>query len=630
MLGSSPYPHLEGVAVPANDLVAPRAGLHHDVEQRIPPVTFHPPDGSRNRAIAVTTSSAWPIERSRPSTSHARAGGRVTRVHSTPQSLDAGLGMPARRGALASTMLTSPATQAPLHGAHRHAPDWVILALACVAQFMVVLDVSIVNVALPSIGRDLHYSATGLQWVVNAYVLTFAGFLLLGGRTADLFGRRRVYLFGLGLFTLASLVGGFAQTAGWLTTARAVQGIGGAALSPATLTIVVTTFRGKRLAKALGTWSAVAGAGGAAGAILGGVLTAEVSWRWVLFVNVPIGAAAMLAAVLFLSEARRSTGTRRLDVTGAVTVTAGLAALAYGIVNTDVRPWGSPATIGTLAAAAVLLAAFVGVQRRAAQPLVPLQLFRSRALSGANVVMVLVGAAFFAMWYFLSLYLQDVLHYSALRAGLAFFPMGLTIVVGAQASSRLVPRVGVRPPMLAGTTAAAAGFLWLSGIGSHSAYASAVLGPGCLISLALGLLFTPLAAAATSGVASHQAGLASGVLNTSRQVGGSIGLAALATVATDRTHAIVAAHTGNTIAVALSAGFSRAFEVGAVLCAAALVATFFVPSVGRHAGMDDELHPPGGHSDGAPQGVGDGPADRALALALPAPDAAGSLSSEPA
>lgn len=496
---------------------------------------------------------------------------------------------------------TAPAAASQsLDGARRRAPDWVILSLACIAQFMVVLDVSIVNVALPSIGRDLHYSPTGLQWVVNAYVLTFAGFLLLGGRAADLFGRRRVYLFGLVLFTAASLVGGFAQSPVWLTTARAVQGIGGAVLSPATLTIIVTTFTGKRLAKALGTWSAVAGAGGAFGAILGGVLTAEVSWRWVLFVNVPIGAVALLAAVWYLTEARRSAGSRRLDVVGAVTVTGGLAILAYGIVNTDTHPWGSLQTLGTLAVAAVLLTVFLVGQTRVTAPLMPLRLFRSRALSGANVVMTLVGAAFFAMWYFLSLYLQDVLHYSALRAGLAFFPMGIAIVVGAQVSSRLVPRLGVRPPMLVGTVAATGGFWWLSGIGVHSAYLSDVLGPGCIISLALGLLFTPLAAAATSGVAPRDAGLASGVLNTSRQVGGSIGLAALATVASTRTHAFVALHGPRAVGAGLAAGFSRAFEVGAVLCAAALVATCFVPSVGRHEHMEDEPgtgteHPPAGH-----------------------------------
>ncbi|MCU4182802.1 MFS transporter [Acidiferrimicrobium sp. IK] len=471
----------------------------------------------------------------------------------------------------------------------RKVPDWVILAIACVAQFMVVLDVSIVNVALPSIGRDLHYSPTGLQWVVNAYVLTFAGFLLLGGRAADLFGRRRVYMFGLGLFTLASLVGGFAQTTAWLTAARAAQGVGGAFLSPATLTIIVTTFSGARMAKALGIWSAVAGAGGAAGAILGGVLTAGISWRWVLFVNIPIGAAAMFAALTYLTEARRPAGATaavgqsgrkpRLDIAGAVTVTAGLGALIYAIVGTDTHPWGSTRTLAILAVAAVLLAVFAVIQLRvAATPLVPFRLFRSRAVSGANLVMFLVGAAFFAFWYFMSLYLQNVLGYGALKAGMAFVPMAVAIIVGAQVSARMLSRVGVRPGLVAGTLLAAGGFLWLSAIDAHSGYWSHIFGPGCLISLALGLLFTPLASAATSGVHYSEAGLASGVLNTSRQVGGSLGLAVLATVAIDRTSSLL--RHGDANHAALTSGYSIAFVVAAGLCVVAFLSSLIVPALG--------------------------------------------------
>ncbi|HAM03449.1 MAG TPA: MFS transporter [Acidimicrobiaceae bacterium] len=466
----------------------------------------------------------------------------------------------------------------------RPVPDWVILAIACVAQFMVVLDVSIVNVALPSIGRDLRYSPTGLQWVVNAYVLTFAGFLLLGGRAADLFGRRRVYLFGLGLFTLASLLGGVAQNSAWLTTARAVQGIGGAFLSPATLTIIVTTFSGARMARALGLWSAVAGAGGATGSILGGVLTAELSWRWVLFVNIPIGLAAMLAAMWFLTELRREPqdGARqRLDVGGAVTVTVGLGALIYAIVGTDTHAWGSAYTLSILGVSAVLLAVFAFIElRMVRRPLVPFRLFTSRSVSGANAVMLLVGAAFFSMWYFLSLYMQNVRGFSPLRAGVAFLPMALAIIVGAQVSSRLLPRTGVRPLLLVGTALAAGGFAWLTQIRPDSSYAGHLLGPGCVISLALGLLFTPLASAATAGVSMTEAGLASGVLNTSRQVGGSLGLAILATVATDHTHSLLA--TGRaaiTATSALTAGYARAFAVAAVLVLAAFACSFVVPSI---------------------------------------------------
>ncbi|HEY2215230.1 MAG TPA: MFS transporter [Acidimicrobiales bacterium] len=467
------------------------------------------------------------------------------------------------------------------HG--RKVPDWVILSIACVAQFMVVLDVSIVNVALPSIGRDLHYSPTGLQWVVNAYVLTFAGFLLLGGRAADLFGRRRVYIFGLGLFTVASLVGGFAQNSAWLTTARAVQGIGGAFLSPATLTIIVTTFSGARMAKALGIWSAVAGAGGAAGSILGGVLTSELSWRWVLFVNIPIGAAAIGAAVLYLTESRRherGADAPKLDIGGAITVTAGLGALIYAIVGTDTHAWGSTYTLSILGVAAVLLAIFTYLQLKVAHtPLVPFRLFRSRSVTGSNIVMFLVGAAFFSMWYFLSLYLQNVLGYGALKAGLAFFPMAATIVIGAQTSSRLLPRVGVRPLLLVGTALACGGFIWLTQIQDHSSYIGHVFGPGCIISLALGLLFTPLASAATSGVDFSEAGLASGVLNTARQMGGSVGLAVLATIAIDRTHSFLSASHTSTDA-ALTAGYARAFAWAAGLGFLAFVSSFIVPSIG--------------------------------------------------
>jgi EmrB/QacA subfamily drug resistance transporter len=467
----------------------------------------------------------------------------------------------------------------------RRVPDWMILAIACVAQFMVVLDVSIVNVALPSIGRDLKYSPTGLQWVVNAYVLTFAGFLLLGGRAADLFGRRRVYLFGLGLFTVASLAGGLAQNSAWLTTARAVQGVGGAFLSPATLTIIVTTFSGARMAKALGIWSAVAGAGGAAGSILGGVLTAEVSWRWVLFVNIPIGAAATAAALVYLTESKRrqrDENAPKLDIAGAVTVTAGLGALIYAIVGTDTHAWGSTYTLSILAVAAVLLAIFTYIQVNAAStPLVPFRLFRSRSVTGSNIVMFLVGAAFFSMWYFMSLYLQNVLGFDALKAGLAFVPMATTIIVGAQVSSRLLTRFGVRPLLLAGTVLACGGFAWLSHIQAHSSYWTHVLGPGCMISLALGLLFTPLASAGTSGVHFSEAGLASGVLNTSRQMGGSVGLAALATIAIDRTHAVFqGGHGAVSTAGALTSGYARAFGLAAFLGLAAFMASFIVPSIG--------------------------------------------------
>jgi EmrB/QacA subfamily drug resistance transporter len=457
----------------------------------------------------------------------------------------------------------------------------LILALACLAQFMVVLDVSIVNVALPSIRHDLHYSAAGLQWVVNAYVLTFAGFLLLGGRAADVFGRRRIFLLGLGLFTGASLIGGLAQSDAVLTAARAAQGLGGAVLSPATLTIIMTTFtEGRDRNRALGMWSSVAGAGGATGALLGGLLTNYLSWRWVLFVNVPIGVVAAVAAMLYLRESRREGAERSLDVAGSVTVTGGLAVLVYAIVNTTTTPWTSARTISLLAVATVLLVSFVYLQTRVRAPLMPLRLFRLRALSTANVVMLLTGVVFFSMWYFLSLYLQNVHGYSPLRAGLAFIPMAVGIIVGAQVSSRLVNRVGVRPPLVAGVLMAAGGFLWLSQLQAQTGYWEGVFGAGLVLTFGVGLSFPALATAATSGVHYTQAGLASGLLNTSRQVGGSIGLAALATVATDRTRDVLAT-TGRmaraAVPQALTSGFDRVYLIGAVVALVAAAAAATLP-----------------------------------------------------
>ncbi|MDQ1705944.1 MAG: hypothetical protein QOF18_2310 [Frankiaceae bacterium] len=479
----------------------------------------------------------------------------------------------------------------------RRVPDGAVLALVCLAQFMVVLDISIVNVALPSIGKDLHYSTTGLQWVVNSYVLTFAGFLLLGGRAADLFGRRRVFITGLTLFSLASLLGGFAQTSGELTAARAAQGLGGAILSPATLMIIMTTFtEGRSRHRALGVWSSVAGAGGASGAILGGVLTSELSWRWVLFVNVPIGTLAVVAAFLLLNETRRPEADRHLDVAGAVTATAGLAVLVYAIVGTDVHPWGSARTLWLLAIAVVLLVTFVVIQARFARsPLMPLSLFRSRSLSAANVVMTLMGAVFFSMWYFLTLYLQDVHHNSPIKAGLLFFPMGLTIIVGAQISARIVTDLGPRRVLIGGMSLLAGGFLWMAQLDATSSYLGGVLPGSLLTTLGAGLCFTPLAAAATSGVPMHLAGLASGVLNTSRQVGGSIGLAALATLATAETRQAMGPLTAAAPSpAALTHGFDRAFVAAAIVSLVGVIGAMFIPKQLRGTAPEsqDSRRPP--------------------------------------
>lgn len=459
---------------------------------------------------------------------------------------------------------------------HRHAPDWIILTIACLAQFMVVLDVSIVNVALPSMQRDLHFTIDNAQWVVNAYVLTFAGFLLLGGRAADIFGRRRVYLVGLTIFTIASIGAGFAATSAQIVGVRALQGLGGAILSPATLTIIVTTFHGKRLPKALGLWSAVAGAGGAVGGLLGGILTGWVSWRWVFFINVPFGLLAGVMAIGYLREMRNRDAAVKLDVTGAVLVTSSLAALIYGVVNTTSAHWASATTLEWFLGAAVGLAIFfVWETQVASHPLVPLRIFHVRSLSMANLVMFLIGEAFFAMWYFLTFFYQYILGYGAVKTGFAFLPMAIAIIVGAQASSRLLARLHARPLLLFGTALATLGFLWLSRITEHSSYAFSVLPPSVACALAMGVLFTPLASAATTGVDRADAGLASGVLNTSRQLGGSLGLAVLGTLAADTSARFVDPNAPG----ALVAGYERAFLVSSAITLVALVASLAVPRV---------------------------------------------------
>jgi EmrB/QacA subfamily drug resistance transporter len=463
-----------------------------------------------------------------------------------------------------------------------------ILALVCVAQFMVVLDVSIVNVALPDIGSSLHYSPVGLQWVVNAYVLTFAGFLLLGGRIADLLGRRRVFIAGIILFSAASLLGGLAQTSTELTAARAFQGLGGAVLSPATLTIITTTFTDpERRNRAIGAWAAVAGLGGAFGVILGGVLTSYLSWRWVFYVNIPIGIGAGVAARVLLEESRRPDAEGRLDVQGSLLATGGLALLVYTIVGTDTHPWGSARTLIQLAVAVAVLITFVITQTRVTAPLMPLSLFRSRSVWSANIVMLLLGAVFFSMWYFLSLYLQDVHGFHPMKTGLLFLPMAIAIIAGAQTAARVMIRVGPQRLLVVGLVLAAVGFSWLTQLSATSGYVSGLLGGTLLISYGVGLSMAPLATAGTAGVPWTQAGLASGVLNTSRQVGGSLGLATLATVATNRTRHVVGGGHGQAVvsnaayAQALTSGYVHAFATAAVVAAVAAVAALAIPGVHR-------------------------------------------------
>src|SRR3954468_11884723 len=449
---------------------------------------------------------------------------------------------------------------------------WTLI-LCCAAQFMVILDVSIVNVALPSIRRDLGFSATSLQWVVNAYTLTFAGFLLLGGRAADLLGRRRVFVFGLLLFAAASLAGGLSTSQEMLVAARAAQGLGGAVGAPATLSLLTRTFaEGEERNRALSAWGAMGGAGGAAGALLGGVLPGLFGWEWTLFVNVPIGVGAALAAQRFVDEGRNElVGRRHYDVAGAITVTAGLVILTYGIVRTDVHGWGSAETLLTMGLGLALLGAFLVIESRISQrPLVPLRIFSSRLLSGANVVVFMLGASVFAMWYFVSLYLQQVLGYSPIEAGLAFLPMTAAIIIGSTLAARTVARVGAGTMLGIGMGLTAAGMLLFARVSPDGTYASDVLVPSLLVAVGIGLSFVPVTIAAVAGVRPQEAGLASGIVNTSRQVGGSLGLAILATVATQRTAALGAG------AGALTAGYHRAFEVGALFAFAGAVVALVV------------------------------------------------------
>ena len=448
------------------------------------------------------------------------------------------------------------------------------LVLCCLAQFMVILDVSIVNVALPSIRADMGFSGTELQWIVNAYTITFAGFLLLGGRAADLLGRRRVFIAGMLLFALASLVGGLAQDKMTLILARGIQGLGGAVVAPATLSILATTFTDTaERNKALGLWGAMGGVGGATGALLGGALTETLSWRWVLFINLPIGLIAGLAAWRVIAESRREGARRNFDISGAVSVTAGLMVLVYGIVRTDVNGWGSTTTLVTLGIGLALLAVFIAIEARlASAPLMPLRIFRSLPLSAANLVVFALGSAVFAMWYFVTLYLQNVLGYTPIEAGFAFLPMTLLIVLCSRFAGPLVSRRGPWGLLATGMSMIAVGMMLFTRIDPGGSYVSDVLAPSLLCAAGIGFSFVPVTIAATTGVDPSESGLASGLVNTSRQMGGSLGLAILATVATARTEQLVG-HTGQ--AAALTSGFDSAFTLGAVFALAGALAALF-------------------------------------------------------
>ena len=442
-----------------------------------------------------------------------------------------------------------------------------VLAIVAVAQFMVVLDASIVNVALPTIKRDVGFSEQSLSWILNAYTLIFGGFLLLGGRLADRLGRRRLFMAGIALFAAASLVCGVSQSEGELLVARGFQGLGGAMVSPAALSIILTTFaEGPERNRALAVWGAIAGAGGAVGLLLGGVLVQLLSWRWVFFVNVPIGVAVLALAPRIHPESRsESVAKSGYDVEGAVAITLGTMALVFTLIKADSWGWTSARTIAGFVVAAVLIVAFVVIERRHEDPLVPLRIFSNRSLSAADATLLVVVAALFGMFFFLTLYLQQVLGFSALKTGVAYLPLSLTLIGASGVASRFVDRFTPKPILVAGLLISTGGFVFLTSVSGHGDYASHVLPAMIILGVGMGMSFVPVTIAGTSGVAPEDSGLASGLLNTTQQVGGSLGLAILSSVATSRTTS--ALHTGLALPAALTHGFKGAFIVGRDLCA---------------------------------------------------------------
>lgn len=474
---------------------------------------------------------------------------------------------PARSGAL------------PVDAANEPDPQrWAILAVVVVAQLMVVLDASIVTVALPSAQHSLHISVANRQWVITAYMLAFGGLLLLGGRIADYGGRKRMFAVGLIGFAAASALGGMAVSQGMLFGARALQGAFAALMAPAALSILNITFNHNpsERAKAFGAYGAVSGAGGAIGVLAGGLLTEYASWRWCLLVNVPLALATALAATRVVHESRAS-GTTRYDVPGALLATLGLVSLVYGFTKASTDGWTSAATLTLLAVAVVLLVAFVVVETRTRHPLLPLRVVTERNRGGAFLASFLLGAGLFAMFVFLSYYMQTVLHFSALKAGVAFLPFAIGLIVAASASTAIVPRVGARIPMASGILIGAAGLGWLSQIGVHSSFWISVLGPQLLMSVGLGLAVPALSNTALTNVGAADSGVASAMVNTTQQVGGSLGTALLNTVAATATAAYIRSNGPGSVPNGLVHGYAVAFAVGSgLLVLAALAAALLV------------------------------------------------------
>jgi EmrB/QacA subfamily drug resistance transporter len=409
---------------------------------------------------------------------------------------------------------------------------WLVLAVTVLAQFMVILDIAVVNVALPSIKHDLHFSQAGLEWVITSYSIIFGGTLLLGGRLADLLGRRRLFVVGVSVFILSSLLSGLAWSAGSLIVFRSLQGLGGALLSPAALSIVATTFtEGRERNVALGVWGAASGSGGAAGVLLGGLLTSYAGWTWIFFVNLPLGALVLAATPFLLRESRAELAHRHFDLTGAASITAGLMALSYAIARAATHGWANGFTIGTLVASAVLIAAFAAIESRSPAPLLPLRIFRTRTVSAANATMVTIGAVGFAQFFLLTLYLQQVLHYSAIRTGLAFLGITVVIATASNYAQKLTTRFGAQRMLVLGSLLSAAAALLYAQTPLHGHYFTNVL-PGFVIGgVGLAFSFVPVTIAGLTGVAPADAGVASGLINTTRQVGGSVGLALVTTIA---------------------------------------------------------------------------------------------------
>lgn len=479
-----------------------------------------------------------------------------------------------------STTTSSDVAEGRAGGHHPGIHPNLALAVIATAQLMVVLDATIVNIALPQLQKGMHFSNADLSWVLNAYTLVFGGLLLLGGRAGDLFGRRRMFIVGVLLFAVASLAGGFAWDKGWLLAMRALQGAGGAIASPTALALIANTFdEGPDRNRAFGVYAAVSGAGAAIGLILGGVLTDALSWRWVFFVNAPIGLALAIATPMVISESSRARG--RLDVPGAVLSTAGMAGLVYGFIHAATKGWSNVVTLGSFTAAVVLLAAFIVVESRTAAPLMPLRLFRNRTRVGAYVVMLIVGAAIFAMFFFMTQYVQKVLGFSPLKAGFAFLPVSATIVVTAQIVSRLVARVSARTLIAGGTLVAAGGLLWMSRLTVHSSYVGHVLPTILMIAVGMGMVFVPITLAAVAAVDPHDAGIASAMLNVGQQVGGTIGLSALVTVFNTGFEHDFASHAATLrppllAQHAFTHGADLAFLAGSVFALAGLVASLLL------------------------------------------------------